>query len=307
MGVMRRTALAATLALLTTLALVGSPAIATPQFGEWSAPVNLGPVVNSPGFEFGPAITPDGLSLYFNNIGPNEDIWVSHRDRKDAPWGPPVNLTVINTSFGERVPAFSRNGRMMFFSSDRAGGSGGRDIWVATRANPHDDFGWQTPVNLGPNVNSTFDDAGPALLEPEEDVEGAILFFNSTRAGTLDLYTSVRGPDGSFGPATPVAELNTPFAEARSTVRRDGLEIFFHSDRPGGQGASDMWTSTRAAIADRWSPPVNLGLGVNSSDIEFNPYLSKDGRTLFFISTRPGGSGLGDIYMVTRDKGGQAD
>ena len=309
----RGSAVAVTLVSLVGLALAGPSVGAAPQFGEWSAPVNLGPVVNSSNVEFGPAITPNGLSLYisvFSASKGDEDIFVSHREKRTDPWGAPVAVASINTSANERVPAFSRDGLTMVFSSDRAGGFGQLDLWMSRRENPRDDFGWGPPVNLGAGVNTAATDAGPWLFESEDadengDSPGAFLMFNSDRAGSQDLYTSVRRPDGSFANATATTELNTPFTDARPTIRSDGLEMFFFSNRPGSR-AADLWTSTRSSTGDPWGTPVNVGLVVNSAFGEIQPYLSRDARTLFFGSNRPG-SNNGDIWMATRTKAGHPE
>ena len=127
------------------------------RYSDWSAPINLGPVVNSTATDRGPAISKDGLSLYFastrvpGSFG-GEDIYVSQRESQDSEWGPPVNLgPTINTTANEMVPAFSRDGHLMFFASNRPG-SAGVDIWVSRRQQTHDDFGWQPPENLGAGV-----------------------------------------------------------------------------------------------------------------------------------------------------------
>src|SRR5262249_42076045 len=175
---------------------------AAPNYSDWSAPVNLGPVINSTGNEVGVAISKDGLSLYFNsnhqpvNFGIS-DIYVSQRPSVDDPWGMPVNLgPTINGPGNDITPAFSRDGHWMFFTSTRAGGYGGIDVYASWRAHVHDDFDWQTPVNLGPNINSASDDQGPGYFA--NDKGGAPqLFISSTRPGGLggaDLYQSELPP-----------------------------------------------------------------------------------------------------------------
>ena len=114
------------LAVLLMRSLVTSPAAAASNLSDWSAPVNLGPLVNSPFNDFAPAVSKDGRSLYFSSDRPGTsgptDIWVSQRNSRDDPWGVPINLgTPVNTSFGERAPNFSRDGHWMFFVSDRTG------------------------------------------------------------------------------------------------------------------------------------------------------------------------------------------
>jgi hypothetical protein len=281
---------------------------AGPHFTGWSAPVNLGPAVNSASTEFGPALSKDGLSLYFTSNRPGGfaafDIWVSQRQAKDDAWGTPVNLgSTINTATNDFVPTFSRDGHWMFFASSRAGGFGGQDIWASWRPQTHDDFGWQTPTNLGANVNTASNDNGVGYFE-NDDGGAPQLFFGSNRTGGLggtDLYMSTLQADGSWGPSTLIPELNSTADDNRPNIRHDGLEIFFYSAR-AGEGGTDLWTATRDTVDAAWSTPVNLGAPVNTGANEFHPYLAANAEMLFFGSDRGGGSGGLDLYVTTRSK-----
>lgn len=277
------------------------------KFSDWATPTNLGPAINSPFEDFGPAVS-DGLSLYFTSNRPGGlggmDIWISQRPTEDDAWGPPVNLgAVINTEASENVPALSRDGHWLFFNSTRPGGFGGQDIWASWREHTHDDFGWEPPFNLGAGVNSAFIDVNPSYLENNEG--GApLLFFTSNRPGgpgAFDMYVSQLAPNGWFGPATLVPELSSPGFEQRPSVRFDALEVFFHSDRPGSVG-NDLWVSTRESVIDPWSTPENLGATVNTTSSDQQPYIAADRRTLFIVSNRPGGLGGLDLYVTTRTR-----
>ena len=279
----------------------------------WSTPTNLGAAVNSPFEEILPHISKDGLSLYFSSNRPGGfgdfDIWVSQRAARGEAWGPPMNLgPVINTSFNDRAPALSRNGHYLFFASTRPGGFGLLDIWVSHRTRTHDDFDWEPPVNLGAGVNGTANDFGPDFLANDE-IGMPVLFFGSSRPGLggFDIYISHLLANGSFGAATLITELSSPQNDLRPTVRPDGLELFFDSNRPGppgvlGIGLRDLWTSTRESVSEPWSTPTNLGPIVNSEFNEGFPALSSHGATLIFSSDRPGGFGGSDLYLSSRDK-----
>jgi hypothetical protein len=285
---------------------------ASERYSAWSAPVNLGPTVNSPFAEITPEISKDGLSLYFASTRPggfgSNDLWVSRRactdmGDPDCAWGPPVNLGgTINTAGIDAAPHLSRDGHLLFFSSERPGGFGSNDIWVSRRAHTHDDLAWEPPVNLGPGVNGAEFDAGPSLRRPE-------LYFTSgpTAAGPLDVYVSLVAGH-TFGPRTLVTELSSAGNELKPSIRFDGREIFVSSDRtdrPGSMGLQDIWVSTRKSNADAWTLPVNLGPIINTSFQDQQPALSDDATMLLFASNRPGGSGGLDLYVATRTKGGQ--
>src|SRR5712692_11121918 len=128
------------------LGLAASVLLAAPPFSEWSPLVNLGPHINSAFRDAGPALSKDGLSLYFTSDRPGgrggNDIWVSQRASREDPWGEPVNLgPTVNTAFDEGVPTFSRDGHFMYFNSVRPGGFGGNDIWISWRAHTGDTSG----------------------------------------------------------------------------------------------------------------------------------------------------------------------
>src|ERR1700682_4946117 len=238
-------------AMLNLISVTGDsrPDLAHPDGAAWLLPVNLGATVNSSSSEREVAITHSGLSLYFVSDRPGGfgmtagpfglglmDIWVSHRLSIDSPWGEPRNLgPIINTPTAEFSPTFSPDDHWMFFPSGRPGGLGGlADIYVTYRPDTTDDFGWQTPVNLGPSINSPKADVDPVYFVDPGTGE-ATLYFASNLLGTYDIYQSTQNADGSFRNAVLNKELSTAaYNELRMTIRSDGLEIVVVSDRPGG-------------------------------------------------------------------------
>jgi Tol biopolymer transport system component len=279
---------------------------AEPKYSEWVAATNLGPVVNSSFFELSPAVSKDGLSLYFTSDRPggygNLDIWVSHRATEDDAWGVPANLgPVINSAISDNATALSRDGHWLFFARNPSG-FGQIDIWASWREHTDDDFHWGPPFNLGAGVNSVFAEGTPSFLENDEGYAPQLFFF-STRPGIglADIYVSELQSNGVFGPAAIVPELSGPARDISPSVRFDGLEIFFHSDRPGSVG-NDLWVSTRNSAFDAWSAPQNLGSTVNTAFSDQQPHIAADRETLYFASDRPGGIGLIDLYVTTRAK-----
>jgi len=314
----RRSCINAAVATLVGLVFVASttPVLAddVDQFSDWSAPVNIGTVVNTVDGELAPFISKNGLSLYFfsdraGGFGLN-DIYVSQRASVDGPWGPPKNLgPTINTEFNENAPTLSIDGHRLYFATDRPGGIGGLDLYVSRRHNKRDDFAWGSPENLGSGVNSVGDDAAAAHFEDDES--GTVtIYFQSNRSGGDDIYASALNEDGddeTFGPAVLVPELNSPFLDRLPGIRRDGLEMFISSNRPGGFGALDVWVSMRAHTSESWSTPVNLGPVINGEAVDGRAALSFDGAALYFHSTRSGGVGFFDLYVSTRNKGKDDD
>ncbi|HET7038395.1 MAG TPA: hypothetical protein VFH97_00825, partial [Gemmatimonadales bacterium] len=281
---------------------------AADQYSEWSAPENLGPPVNTTSGEFNAFISKDGLSLYFNcdtrcpGFG-GFDIWVSRRQSPEAAWETPQNLGLaINTAFNDHLATLSPDGHRMYFASDRPG-LGANDVYESRRQDKRDDLAWQPPVSLGDPVSGASNDVPTAIFDDE--ATGLLtLYIASNRPGGQgddDVYAISIGPDGTFGPAIPVTEVNTPFRDTGALLRRDGLELFLASNRPGTAGLMDIWVSTRATPGDVWSTPVNLEV-VNSAAIDGRPALSFEGTELYFQSTRPGGQGAFDLWVARRSK-----
>lgn len=301
------------LAGLLVLGLAALPAAEDPpRFTEWSACERLPDVVNDPPLsDAGAFISKDGLSLFFGSNGRSDgfgnfDIYVSKRASMDDPWGPPENLGPdINTEFNEQTPAFSVDGHRMFFASDREYAPGYFDLYVARRQDKRDPFRWGLPENLGDGVNaSDWPELGPAYFE-DEAAGVVLLFFSSYRsaATSYEILASTLGPDGAFGPAVPVPELNSPKNDMRPSIRHDGLEIFFDGNRTGTLGGSDLWVSTRPSTTTPWSTPENLGGLVNSTAGDVRPSISWDGTELYYHSFRDDPAGkVADLYRCTRAK-----
>jgi hypothetical protein len=274
----------------------------------WTQPVNLGPPVNSASSDQGAFISKEGLSLYFVSTRPDgvgsQDIYVSHRETVNDPWDPPENLgVIINTNFDDAAPTLSPDGHLLYFHSNRPG-FGGTDLYVSRRRDKRDDFGWQPPENLGGEVNTVGNERGLTLFEDDETGTITVYFDSDGRGdpGGVNIYASTLNPDGSFGSAVLVPELSSPSSDLLPGIRRDGLEIFLDSDRPGTFGLRDIWVSTRASTSDPWSIPVNLGPVVNSAALDARAALSFNCTSLYFQSRRTGGLGEFDIYVSTRTK-----
>jgi len=309
----------ASLAPLTTLLLACGPEPDTITYGiqamsfansQWSAPVNLGPIINSSALEMNATTSPDGLSLYFTSnrgggLG-NNDIWVSHRECDGCPWQTPANLGApINSSGNDAGPSISIDGHLLFFQSNREPDAGAGDIYIARRADPNDDFAWGEPVRLGPEVNTAGFDAGAEYLQSAEDGAANLYFGRQPVGGVFDIYMVAVTRTGEIrGPAVPVAELNSTFSETGPTLRTDGREVVFFSTRPpGAANLNEFFVATRRSVHDPWSVPQHIPV-LGSPGNDRHPSLSSDGRTLIFASTRDGGFGLDDLWMSTRTVNG---
>jgi hypothetical protein len=264
------------------------------------------PELNTAAVDGCPIQSPDGLSLYMASSRPGGhgglDIWVATRHHPWAPWGAPQNLPEpINSAADDFCPT-PVGARGLFFVSRRTieGVTCGMgDIYLARNIRFS---GWSEPDHLacaplGPN--SDLDEQGPSAALDR------LYFSRSSATVPGDLFVSeFRG--GRYGPAAPLVELNDPTAnDIQPNVRWDGRELVFSSNRAGGFGGQDIWTSTRHRLRDPWSAPVNLGEAVNTGLGESRPSLSLDARQMLFGRAGPpgtgeGGTGASDIFVTQR-------
>jgi hypothetical protein len=128
----------------------------------------------------------------------------------------------------------------------------------------------------------------PGIIDPATRGDGAELTTASERFSDWS-------PPENLG-----APVNSAFIENAAEISKDGLSLYFGSNRPGGQGSQDLWVSQRDDLDAPWGQPINLGAIINSSFIDAGPHLSRDGHFLFFNSNRPGGSGSFDIWVSRR-------
>lgn len=296
------TRLSGVLAVSVAVLLILPVGVSGKSFGAWGQAVaEIG--VNTAAAEGCPIESPDGLSLYIasnradgtGDPDPN-DIWVFHRQSVSRPWGPAENLgEPVNSMFADYCPTPLR-GKALLFVSTRPGGCGGGDIYLGRKNPAH---GWSVrnlgcaATGAGPNFPGS--EFGPSLVET---AEGTFLYFSSDGydiGGDQDVYMSRQRADGSFGPATAVAELNTPQHDFMPNVRKDGLEIVLNSNRPGGSGGQDIYTARRSSTREPWSTPRNLGALINTSGNETRSSLSWDGQRLHFGRD-------GDIFVSTRSR-----
>lgn len=295
------------LILVVALAIITTVAKADFIFGE---PKNLGATVNSTSNDQAPSISADGLTLYFSDhpgapIPPGgygqSDIWITTRQTKDDPWGPPVNLgPVVNSSGQDEHPSISADDLSLYFGSTRVGGSGSHDIWVTTRETK--DAPWGKPVNLGSPVNSQYSEWCPHI-----SADGLSLYFCDYLTprpggyGEWDIYVTTRATvsDPWGEPANLGPNVNSSGIDASPEISADGLTLFLNSNRSGGLTGSDIWMTRRKTKDADWETPINLGSTVNRSGFEASPNLSADGSTLYFGSERPGGSGHVDLWQVS--------
>jgi outer membrane protein OmpA-like peptidoglycan-associated protein len=258
-------------------------------------PRNLGPTVNSKYSDFGPIVSADGKSLYFTSDRAGgfggQDGWVSHKTAGE--WGEPVNLgQPFNTELNEGPDCFTPDEQTMFFTGcNRKDGLGRCDIYVTNREGDK----WSTPKNLGAPINSKYNDANASISS-----DGKVLYFCSDRPGGLggwDIWFSTKDDKGNWTePKNLGPNINTADNEIYVFMHWDGQSLYFSSDGRGGFGSADLFLSKISGQG--FSPPINLGPGINSPDKDMYFTIPGSGDLAYFSSTRSDTLGLEDIYSV---------
>jgi len=209
--------------------------------GDWTPLTNIGENVNSSGHDASSGLSPDGKTLfvYKGTSRNNGDIFYSRFE--NGMWTKPFALgNSVNSSAHETSAALSYDGNELYFISDREGGSGGKDIYVAQWDGRKNE--WGEARNLGPTVNSSYDEDG-VYLHPD----GKTLYFSSrghnSMGGNDIFYTEkVRGQWQT--PVNIGHPVNTPDDDVFFSVAADGRTAYYSSIREDGYGDKDIYRIT---------------------------------------------------------------
>ncbi len=187
------------------------------------------------------SISPDGkqIFIYYNDLKDKAkrggNIFVSKYG--NGKWKDPETLgKPINSSYWEGGVCVSPDGKKYFFTSEREGGFGGSDIWMVEKLNKTD---WGKPLNLGPEINSTYDEGGMYLAP-----DGKTLFFCSNGAksmGGYDVFKTVYENGKWTTPSNLGYPINSTANEGQLSVSADARFAYISSNRKGGLGETDIY------------------------------------------------------------------
>ncbi|MCA6362014.1 MAG: PD40 domain-containing protein [Bacteroidetes bacterium] len=207
--------------------------------GAWSTPEAFDTLINSNGHDAAIAGSNDGQQLLIYRATPedNGDIFISSLFGKT--WSFPEPLYgEVNTYSWEGSASLSPDGRTLYFASERPGGYGGRDLWMAEL---QPDGSWGNVVNLGPNINTADNEDAP-FIHPN----GTSLVFSSeghNSMGGYDIFVAeFNVAANSFSESTNIGfPINTAGDDKYFVITPDGKHGYYSSGRPGGLGNQDIY------------------------------------------------------------------
>lgn len=224
------------------------------------------------------------------------------------------NASAINSPYTDFAPSFYENGLVYATSRDRAGerdpktnepffelyyaslngeGEPGQPIPFSLKINSH--------VNEGPVV---FSNDYKTIYFTRNNLDRGARKANRKKKVTLKIYQSVRkGKD--FGSIIELPFNNDDYSCQHPALSADRKRLYFASDMPGGFGGMDLYVCQLTPEGD-WSPPINLGAGVNTEHHEAFPFCHVSGN-LFFASTGHAGYGGFDLFMSPLNGEGLAE
>lgn len=259
------------------------------KFPEWAPPENFREL-NTPSFEgmfsilFGEK-DDRPQEIYFTSVASEVregykglNLYYSERVPGSKNWKKPIHLSEVNSNFNDRMPAISPDGKILVFSSDRPGGYGGFDLWMSHR---YEDK-WSEPVNLGPSINSSFNEISPSF-----HWDGETLYFSSNREDNKKKYRFFLSnwKEESYCRIEGYKKKIIPYnAECWDSVKELGYPFNTQIFEP----------ETSVGAFDRYDPKIPL------TDYRFSDNegisITHDDLWVYFSSNRPGGKGQFDIY-----------
>ena len=284
----------------------------------FGTPITLD-TVNSNKRERYPAISPNGLELYFTSDrdggieNPDDsgqtDIWVARRSSTGDPFAAPelapgaelLFPTPINSLNWEQSPDLAADGLTLYFASNPGDTPNKRDeIYYVTRPTLNSPWQWETLLN--DEVNS----AAWGEVSPNISSDGLELYFVRQKPpynviSDYDIYRSIRDSTAApWGEAEKLLFNSDTAYDGNPSLSADDLTLFFTSFRAGGLGNGDIWTTTRSSKNDDWGIPANLGAPVNSSAFDGWADISADDQTLYFARGSNWRDGNTDLWQASR-------
>jgi tetratricopeptide (TPR) repeat protein len=212
--------------------------------GKWSSAIPF-KAANSKNNDNFCCISSDGNTLYFSSDRENElyDIYYCQRS-EDNTWSKPVKLaSTVNSKDNETYAWLGKNGKTLYFVSDKKGGYGGRDIYMSEKPEYGD---WGKAVNMGPAINTRYDEKSPFVTE-----DGKNIYFSSRGHNTMggfDVFYSKLENKKWSDPVNLGCPINTSYDDQYFTISGDGKTILYSSAKKGLDGTTDIFSIQNFSI-----------------------------------------------------------
>lgn len=265
------------------------------ESGIWSEAVTMTYLLNSPKWDVVLDFSETGSMMYYYkgldlfNGQMYVDTFRTKLEERSL-FSTPFESS-MRPELGDQEPYFY-NDTILLFSSARGGGYGGLDLYITTFSQGQ----WSEPENLGPKINSEFDETTPFLAE-----DGRTLFFSSNDSkksiGGLDIFkaTFVDEEQAWTEPENLGMPVNSAQNDMHFRLTADGLRGFFASDRKTGLGARDLYTIYFKNVQRE---NRNRSIPLVFSDVTaYKGVYSKTGGTTTRPSEKFGGRPIMEYYL----------
>ena len=250
-------------------------------------------VLNTDANDDDPSLTADMLEIVFeSNRGGNNDLYSSSRPSVDDDWDPPLPITELNDDAHDNTPELSADGLIVMFSSSRRSGSD-MDVFISYRSSRSDP--WEPP-QLVNELNTANQENAPTLTPTLDQI-----YLCSSRPGDLmgqNIWRSdvtMNEAELSFSAPELVMDVSTDNNDCSTAVSPDGLVILF--DIVDDQNSA-IWEATRDSPDGVFGDAIRLDELNIDGQSDQDPWVSPDGRVIYFASTRSNGDQ--DIYFAER-------
>ena len=275
----------------------------------YNTPVHLESPINTPGFEGKPALSADGLELYFVSDRPgalggpgDQDIYVTRRASVNGRWGPPERVPPpISSAFFDITPTISLDGLALYFGSNRPGpfSPPWPDLWVSHRASVN--HPWGEVVHLGSGINTPLFE-GSIDISPDQRTA---FFAGVTPDFVFDIFVSRRSStDEPFGPRVKLPPpIDSEGHDYGPALTPNGHVMFFSSgtDNPFAPGAiNHLYVSERTNDRAPWGPRIFLDTLNCPTCFGGLPTIRAGGKEICWMGDRGDSFGDKDIYCATR-------
>lgn len=260
---------------------------------------NMGAEINTIYDEYGPVITADESVMMFTSKRPlvanqrlergdyYENVYISSRANKK--WSFSKNIgKIINTDYHNAVKALSNDGQQLVIYR----GDNGGDLFLSKASGNS----WSKPSRLPKQINTNYHEASASF-----SYDGKTLYFVSDKPdgyGGHDIYQSKVDDKGRWSEPVNLGNVvNSPYEEISVFAHPDGKSLYFSSNGHDNIGGYDIFKTTFENGV--WTKPVNIGYPINTTENDVFFVISASGRRAYYSSTKDGGYGGQDIYVIT--------